>query len=71
MAQLRQKVLVGDYARVLFKLSEVLKDQDDDQMEADLKRSEARALLLSMSPESDITLENEELYDKLVYTLWR
>jgi hypothetical protein len=66
-------VLIGDYARVLYKLSEVLASSDGDKLEADSMRSEARSILLARKEVSTVSEidDGEKSYDSLVYILWR
>lgn len=66
IAQLHRKVLTGDYARVLHKLSAVLgSQQDDDQVE------EAKAIAAAHLGKDSEVGDEETTYDRLVYILWR
>lgn len=73
IAKLHQNVLVGDYARVLHKLSVVLRLQPGHEAETEAWREEAEAIArvrLGLQ-EGDYIANHEQTYDKLVYILWR
>ncbi|KAJ6780996.1 hypothetical protein PWT90_09037 [Aphanocladium album] len=73
IAKLHQNVLVGDYARVLHKLSVIMRRQPGHEEEADAWREEAEALArVSLGlQEGACVADDEQTYDKLVYILWR
>ena len=73
IAQLHQKSLIGDYARVVFKLSEVLKLFGEYREEGVRRATEAGVILSERREISVIgTLEgSEEAYDRLVCFLLR
>jgi hypothetical protein len=72
IAQLHQRVLSGDYARVLYKLSEASKGKGGASREYERMRTEARSLLSARSHLATYELaDDEKAYDEMVYILWR
>lgn len=65
---------MGDYARVLHKLSVVLHGQPSREEEAAAKKEEAEAVArvrLGLEEEGACVADDEQTYDMLVYVLWR
>ena len=73
VSQLRKQQLTGDYARVLFKLSQALKRVQEYHAEAEDMIIEATALYQTMkkAPSRDPAGEDEQPWDDLVCILWR
>lgn len=72
IAKPHQRFLSGDYARVLFKLSEVSQGQGEARWEYERIRTEARSLLSTRSRLATHELvDDEKAYDKMVYILWQ
>jgi len=74
IAQLHQKTMPGDYARVLYKLAQAKgMGNDAAKLDASIKLQDAEYLLTSRRSESGVSLEieGEAAYDRLVYILWR
>lgn len=73
IAKLHQNVLVADYARVLRKLSVVLRRQPGHEAEAEAWREEAEAIArVRLGVQEGACIANDEqTYDELVYILWR
>jgi aminoglycoside/choline kinase family phosphotransferase len=63
----------GAYARVLSKLSNALRKDPNQLLEADEKRDDAESILMEQKGILGFqdNLSGEEAYDSLVYILWR
>ncbi|KAI0872529.1 hypothetical protein GGS24DRAFT_467087 [Hypoxylon argillaceum] len=73
VAKLHSVVMVGAYARILYKLSEVIRFDPMRRFEADEKLDEAETILSTQRGILGYTdnMSGEEAYDSLVYVLWR
>ncbi|KUJ17107.1 uncharacterized protein LY89DRAFT_782305 [Mollisia scopiformis] len=72
VAKLQSVAMAGIYARVLYKLSQVLRKAENNLLEADEKRYEAESILMEQKASLGIQDDSgEEAYDSLVYILWR
>lgn len=69
----RQEIMVGEHARCLFKMSEVVSRVPGRELEADRMLTEAENLYCSRmsQPESRLTTLTEDDYDALVFLFWR
>ena len=63
----------ADYARILHKQSELLRTQANSSSEANMKKEQAVALLVTKYDASYqiINQADERTYDNQVYVLWR
>jgi tetratricopeptide (TPR) repeat protein len=82
IAALRRNIMMGQYARVLYKLSEALQRDPESQVEAEEKRDQAMQILMKARPQRGVSSEylgqseknedcSEATYDELIYVLWR
>lgn len=72
IAQLHQRILSGDYARVLFKLSQVSGNEGRAHWEDERRRNKARSLRSATGHgATNDSPEDEKSYDEMVYILWR
>lgn len=79
IVKLKEETMVGDYARVLHKLSGLLKKSPGLEVEGAEKAAVASRIRKRMSGISELSMElsgglgqdDEERYDELVYILWR
>ena len=80
VAKVRFSVMPGQYARVLFKLSEALRRDPTQLQEADENRDEAEAILAQQRIKlgykegqnaEEYSKTGEQAYDSLVFLLWR
>ncbi|KAF4551560.1 Hypothetical protein D9617_13g100610 [Elsinoe fawcettii] len=70
VTEIRMRILVGEHARVLFKLSEALYQKNDEIVEANRLRNEAESLIRTLQSDAS-DLNQEQTYDSYVGVMWR